>query len=283
MRDPNNCYRLGVVAAVAIGLTFGMTLGPVLAQSEPGNSVETVVVTATTPLPGSGIDADKVAGEVETLSVSDLTRDRSKDVLPDAVATQLSSVSLNDEQGSQFQPDFVYRGFEASPISGVAEGVAVYQDGTRLNESFGDNVNWDLIPEFAVDRFTLQSDNPVFGLNTMGGAVTLEMKSGLTFEGAHAELSGGSFGNVTGDAEYGVRFGDFGLYLGIGGLHDDGFRYRSATDLRQAYGDLAYQEGGLALHLSVSPRRRTRSRPSDRRRSRCWPATGARSSPIRRR
>ncbi|HEX4293580.1 MAG TPA: TonB-dependent receptor [Rhizomicrobium sp.] len=209
-------------------------------------------MTANAPLPGSGIDADKIAGEVETLSVPDLTRDRTVDVLPNAVAARLSSVSLNDEQGSAFQPDFVYRGFDASPISGVAEGLAVYQDGVRLNESFGDNVNWDLVPEFAVQRFTLQSNNPVFGLNALGGAFTLEMKSGLDFSGADAQVSGGSFGNLTGNAEYGARFGDFGLYLGIGGVHDDGFRYRSPTSLRQAYGDLAYEDGGLTLHLSAS-------------------------------
>ncbi len=241
-----------MIAACSVGLAFCVGIEPAGAQSESSVSVETVVVTASAPLPGSGIDADKVAGEVETLSVSDLTRDRQKDVLPNLVATQLSSVSFNAEQGSQFQPDFVYRGFEASPISGVAEGIAVYQDGMRLNESFGDNVNWDLIPEFAVDRFTLQSNNPLFGLNTLGGAVTLEMKSGLTFDGAQAELSGGSFGNLTGDAQYGARFGDFGVYLGIGGLRDDGFRYRSPTDLRQVYGDLAYQKHGLTLHLSFS-------------------------------
>jgi iron complex outermembrane receptor protein len=215
-------------------------------------SVETIVVTANAPLPGSGIDADKIAGEVETLSAADLTRDRTTDVLPNAVVTRLSSVSVNDEQGSTLQPDFVYRGFDASPISGVAEGLAVYQDGVRLNESFGDNVNWDLVPEFAVDRFTLQSNNPVFGLNALGGAVALEMRSGLTFAGADAQLSGGSFGNLTGDAEYGARFGKFGLYVGIGGVRDDGFRYRSPTTLRQAYGDLAYEEGGLTLHLSAA-------------------------------
>lgn len=214
--------------------------------------VETVVVTAAAPLPGSGIDADKAVGEIETISTSDLMRNRATQVLPDAVASRLSSVSLNEEQASPFQPDFVYRGFEASPISGVAEGIAVYQDGVRLNEAFGDSVNWDLIPQFAVARFTLQSDNPVFGLNTMGGVVTLEMKSGLSFAGTEAELSGGSFGNVSGHAEYGARFGRFALYLGVGGLHDDGFRDHSPADLRQAYGDLAYEDGGLALHLTLA-------------------------------
>lgn len=218
----------------------------------PSTTVGAVTVIGVTPLPGTMIDADKAPGEVQTLSVRTLDQGRLALVLPDLISTQLANVSLNNEQGSQYQPDFVYRGFEASPISGVAEGVAVYQDGVRLNESFGDNVNWDLVPEFAVQDVTLQSNNPVFGLNTMGGAVTLAMKSGLSFSGADAELSGGSFGNLTGNGEWGARLGDFGLYVGIGGLHDDGFRYQSPTTLRQAYGDLAYQHGGLTLHLTLS-------------------------------
>jgi iron complex outermembrane receptor protein len=221
-------------------------------EPSPPTRVAPVTVVANAPLPGTSIDVDKVAGEVQTLSVPVLTRERPMTVLPNLVATQTASVSLNDEQGSRFQPDFVYRGFEASPISGVAEGVAVYQDGLRLNESFGDNVNWDLIPEFAVQTLTIQSNNPVFGLNTMGGAVTLAMKSGLSFQGMDAVVSGGSFGDVTGDAEFGGKFGDFGLYFGVGGLHDDGFRYQSPATVEQAYGDLAYDHGGLTLHLSVS-------------------------------
>jgi iron complex outermembrane recepter protein len=226
---------------------------PVFGQNDNyAGSVENVVVTGVSPLPGTSIDADKIAGDVQTLYVPDLTRDQHKDVLPNAIATQFSSVNLNDEQGSQFQPDLVYRGFEASPISGDAEGIAVYQDGVRLNESFGDNVNWDLIPEFAVNRFTLQSNNPVFGLNALGGAVTLEMKNGLDFSGMQAEISGGSFGNITGNAEYGARFGNLGVYVGVGGTHDDGFRYQSPTTLRQAYADLAYQAGRLTFHLSAS-------------------------------
>jgi len=228
-------------------------LGQATAPSPPSSQgVETVVVIANAPLPGTGIDASKIAGEIQTLSIPELTADRQTDLLPNAVATELSSVSLNDEQGSQFEPDLVYRGFEASPISGIAEGVAVYQDGVRLNESFGDNVNWDLVPEFAVQRFTLQSNNPVFGLNALGGAVALTMKNGLSFEGADAEVSGGSFGNLSGNAEYGERFGKIGIYVGAGGLSDDGYRYHSPTALRQAYADAGYEDGDLTLHLSAS-------------------------------
>jgi iron complex outermembrane receptor protein len=222
---------------------------PIDSQPTPSGPI---VVIANTPLPGTGIAVDKIAGEVETLSVPELTRDRHGDVIANLIASQLGSISVNDEQGSPFQPDFTYRGFRTSPISGVAEGLAVYQDGVRLNESFGDNVNWDLVPEFAVNRFTVQSNNPVFGLNALGGAVTLEMKNGLNFHGFDAELSGGSFGNVTGHAEYGTRVGDFGLYLGVGGVHDNGFRDHSPTTLRQAYGDISYRHDRLTLHVSTA-------------------------------
>lgn len=247
------CSRWAGARILVGGLLLGAMFAPLaLAQTAATSNVETVTVVGLAPLPGTGIDADKIAGEIQSLSVSQLTRDRQEDVLPNLVATQLSSVSLDDEQGSPFQPDFVYRGFEASPVSGIAEGVAVYQDGVRLNESFGDNVNWDLIPEFAVDRISVQSNNPVFGLNAIGGAVTLAMKNGFDFEGADAQLSGGSFGNVTGNAEYGGRFGKLGVYLGFGGVHDDGFRYHSPTNLRQAYGDVGYEDGDLVLHLTAS-------------------------------
>ncbi len=30
---------------------------------------------------------------------------------------------------------------------GTPQGLAVYQNGVRINEVFGDTVNWDLIPE----------------------------------------------------------------------------------------------------------------------------------------
>lgn len=246
--------RRRAVFAAATGLALAAGAAAA-AQAPDGATVAPVTVVATTPLPGTAIDADKLAGEVQTLSIPKLVESRRADVLPNLVASQLPSVSVNDEQGSRFQPDFTFRGFEASPISGVAEGLAVYQDGVRLNEAFGDNVNWDLIPQFAVRAFTVQSNNPVFGLNALGGAVTLAMQDGLSFDGAQAEVSGGSFGDIAGHAEFGRRFGDFGVYLAAGAQHDDGFRYRSPATLRQAYGDLAYRNDKLTLHLSAQAAR----------------------------
>ncbi|MGH6871955.1 MAG: TonB-dependent receptor [Rhizomicrobium sp.] len=222
-----------------------------LATPAFADQAETVVVTGSR-LPGGAIDPAKLPGAFTALDVSALSQDRQSDVLPNLVTGEMPGVSVNDEQGSAFQPDLVYRGFKASPISGAAEGLAVYQNGTRINEAFGDAVNWDLVPQFAVDRFTLQSGNPVFGLNALGGAIALDMKDGFGFQGAAAQLSAGSFGNVTGDAEYGARDGAWGFYAGVGGTRDDGFREHSGTALRQGYADVGYEQGPAALHLSAA-------------------------------
>ena len=251
-RTIGSSAALGALVAGFAGLP---TAAPAQATGPPPSpppSVEAVTVVGNAPLAGGGISVDKVAGQVETLSIPTLANGRQTTTIANLVGAQLADVSLSDEQGSPFQPDLTYRGFEASPISGIAEGLAVYQDGVRLNEAFGDSVNWDLIPQFAVQTFTLQSNNPAFGLNALGGAATLTMKNGLSYQGADAELSGGSFGDVAGHAEYGARFGDFGVYVGVGGLHDDGFRHQSPTTLRQAYADLAYAHGPLALHLTAT-------------------------------
>ncbi|HKD52907.1 MAG TPA: TonB-dependent receptor [Steroidobacteraceae bacterium] len=214
-------------------------------------SVPEVIVGAT-PLPGSGVDIDKIPGNVQSLDAAELDPGHTSPLLPIAAARRIPSVSLNNEQGSQYQPDFVYRGFEASPISGTAQGLAVYQNGTRINEAFGDSVNWDLVPQFAVSRLTLQSNSPVFGLNALGGAVTLDMKTGFNSPGAEVQVSAGSFGNLTGYAAWGGHEGAFGFYAAAGGVRDEGFRYASPTALRQAYADFGYEVQRTRIHMSLS-------------------------------
>jgi iron complex outermembrane recepter protein len=237
--------------------TAGSDLVPGLSAPAPAlaNSSITlppVEVVGVTPLPGSGVDIDKVPANVESLSSQQLYSTGQNGLLPTAAARQLSQVNLNAEQGSQFQQDFVYRGFEASPVSGIPQGIAVYQNGVRINEAFGDMVNWDLIPQFAVNRMTIQSNNPVFGLNALGGAVAIEMNNGFNFHGTEAQLEGGSFGNINGYAEEGAQFGNFAFYGAIGGTHDDGFRYHSPTSLTQGYWDLGWAKDAWTAHLSVS-------------------------------
>ena len=99
-------------------------------------------------------------------------------------------MSTSDQQGNSFQTDIRYRGFVASPVPGQPQGLAVYMNGVRINEAFGDTVNFDFIPTNAIDRADIQSNNPVFGLNALGGAINLQMKNGFTFQGFEGEVSG---------------------------------------------------------------------------------------------
>jgi iron complex outermembrane receptor protein len=239
----------GLIPLVEIAHAADLGAGP---PQSNANDLSEVVIIGTTPMPGSGVDLDKIPSNVQTIGAAGLDPDGHSDPLPIAAARRLGSVNLNDEQGNPYQPDFVYRGFEASPISGVAEGLAVYQNGTRLNEALGDNVNWDLVPQFAVNRLTVQSDNPVFGLNALGGAVTLDMKNAFNSPGGDVEVSHGNFGNTTGYASYGFRDGNIGAYAAVGGVRDSGFRFLSPTDLRQGYGDIGYEDDTATLHASVT-------------------------------
>lgn len=225
---------------------------PAFGQEGAQPAPEVVVVTGSAPLPASGLDVEKLPGQTQSLSISELMRDRVSTVLPQEIARELPGIATTDKEGSQFQPDLVYRGFEASSVGGDPEGLAVYQNGVRINEAFGDNVNWDLVPEFAIERLTVQSNNPAFGLNALGGAVSLQMKDGFGAEYENAQISAGSFGRLVGDAEASRQWGDWAAYLAFGGSHDDGYRDASASVLRQTYGDFGYAHGRWLLDLSVS-------------------------------
>src|SRR5580693_2752823 len=160
-------------------------------QALPTITLPTVQVIGTTPLPGTGIDRDKVPANVQSLTSSDLAREGSASLV-NSLTDQAGSVNVNATLDDPFQPDILFRGFTASPVPGTPQGLAVYQNGVRINEAFGDTVNWDLIPEKAINQLTLVPSNPVYGLNALGGALSLEMKNGFSYHGVDGELNGGS-------------------------------------------------------------------------------------------
>jgi iron complex outermembrane receptor protein len=211
----------------------------------------TVVVEATAIPGGTALDADKVPGNVQSLSASDLTRNGSAS-MTQALNSQLGSISINDNLDDPFQPDILYRGFEASPVLGTPQGLAVYQNGVRINEAFGDTVNWDLFPDMAINRVQVVSSNPVYGLNALGGAISVDMKNGFNATGGDLELSGGSFGQRSAAAEYGANNGTFGIYAAARTLDEDGWRNFSSDSLRQFYTDLSARTDRLSLDLSFT-------------------------------
>lgn len=210
-----------------------------------------IVVIGSTPVPGLNIDADKIPGNAQSLSAADLSQDGAASII-NGLSNRLGSVNVNDTLADPFQPDILYRGFEASPVLGTPQGLAVYENGVRINEAFGDTVDWDLFPDIAISRVDIVSSNPLFGLNALGGAISVTMKNGFTFQGADAGLSGGSFNQRQGSAEYGMISGAFGFYGAARILDQDGWRLFAHDSIRQYYIDLSYHQGRTTLDLSYA-------------------------------
>ncbi|HET9244589.1 MAG TPA: TonB-dependent receptor [Xanthobacteraceae bacterium] len=208
-------------------------------------------VVAPTPITGLGFDRSKVPAMVQTLPAEDFSRVYSPNVV-ETFVQRIPGVTTNNVQGNEFAADLRYRGFAASPVQGTPQGLAVYMQGIRVNEAFGDTVNWDLIPKVAIGRSDIWTNNPAFGLNALGGAISFQMKDGFTYNGTEFDASGGSYGRVGGSLQYGVRNGEWGLYLAAEGLKDDGWRYQSPSRLARFYGDLGWKGTDAEIHLVTS-------------------------------
>ncbi|MFO1249426.1 MAG: TonB-dependent receptor [Alphaproteobacteria bacterium] len=219
---------------------------PVLAQP-----AEHVVVYGALPDSDIGVAADKVPGQLQSFDAASLNAQHGATVL-DALGTRAAGVSLTDTQGNAMFQDLRFHGFDASPLQGTPQGIAVYQNGVRLNEAFGDTVNWDAIPQVAVDRLDVWSANPVFGLNALGGSVNMIMKNGFTWQGAEASLQGGSYGHGMATGQWGFTDGDFSFYGAAEGVTDAGWRFHSQSNLARLYADAGWRIGETELHLVAS-------------------------------
>lgn len=197
------------------------------------------------------MDLDKVPGNVQVLSSADLSRQGSAS-LTAALNSNLGSISVNDNLDDPFQPDILYRGFEASPVLGTPQGLAVYQNGVRINEAFGNTVNWDLFPDIAIDQVQLVSASPLYGLNALGGAISVTMKNGFTYQGTALELSGGSYGQRSFVGQFGMKSGVFGFYLAGRALDWDGWRQFSNDKMRDLYAVLSMHTDNVILDLSYT-------------------------------
>jgi iron complex outermembrane receptor protein len=202
--------------------------------------------------PTSGIDRDKVPANTHVLTAADLDHTQSPTIL-DALVRTLPGVSVSDQNGNPFQRDLNYRGFTVSPVIGTPQGLAVYQNGVRINEVFGDTVNWDLIPDVAVHRLSLVPNNPVYGLNALGGAISIEMKNGFTYQGKEAEVMGGSYGRIQGAAQAGFQEGNIAGYVMADAIKDAGWRqFASSSKLNRIYLDLGTRSDQGEFHLSFA-------------------------------
>jgi outer membrane receptor protein involved in Fe transport len=223
---------------------------PILTPRIAARPASSPALYPTTPVPGSGIDAEKVPASVNTVGADQIDRLRSANIA-DALQQYVPGVVVNEVSGNPFQPNVQFRGFVASPVTGTPQGLAVYQNGVRINEAFGDTANWDLIPTAAIQSVAVVTNNPAFGLNALGGAINVQMKNGFIYHGAEIDTMGGSFGRVQSSAQWGKQYDQFAVYGALEGLHDDGFRNFSTSNVRRFYGDVGFKNDSSEFHLNL--------------------------------
>lgn len=235
---------IAVPSGTPVSKTVTMTIGAQSAQ---------VDVVASTPLAGSDLSADQVPGPVQTLTSDDIETTGTES-LTDLTNRRLNGVYINDMEGSLFQADVNFRGYTASPILGTPEGISVYVDGVRQNQPFGDVVSWDLIPENAISEITMvPGSDPLFGLNTLGGALPIRTKDGVSDPGAEISTLYGSSGRKQLQGAYGGgKATGFNWFFSGNGFHESGWRVHSPSDVKQGFVKLGWRTDKTDLALTTS-------------------------------
>jgi len=213
---------------------------------------ERVEVVGVTPIHGIGLPAAKVPANVQVFTAADAPAAPLLDV-PTLLADRAAGVQASDAQAGAFQPDLLFRGFTGSPLLGASEGLAVYQDGVRLNDPFGDTIHWDLLPSAAIASINLiPGSNALFGLNALGGALSIRTKDGFDFPGHRVSFTTGSFARHHLEAQSGGSRGGLGYFVAATLADEDGWRDFSPSTVRRLFGDLAWRRDATAVTVSAT-------------------------------
>ncbi|MGC1585514.1 MAG: TonB-dependent receptor, partial [Rhodomicrobium sp.] len=203
------------------------------------------------PVKGSEIPLYKVPGAVSEVSSAEI-KNTGSPAIEDALQQYVPGAIISDVNGNPFSTDVQYRGYTASPVEGTPQGLAVYQNGVRINEVFGDTVNWDLIPSNAINNIALVTGNPLYGLNALGGALNISMKDGFGWQGAESDTKAGSWGRFQELFQAGKQVDNFAAYVAIDGIWDDGWREFSPSDVKRMYMDLGVRDKDTELHINFT-------------------------------
>lgn len=225
-----------------------------LMAEEKAIKTDKVEVVSTTPLQGIGLPLEQVPANVQVVKSKELTQQKSLSIA-DYINQNLTGVSVNDTQNNPYQPDVNFHGYTASPLLGTPQGLSIFVDGVRVNEPFGDVVNWDLIPTNSIRTISLiPGSNPLFGLNTLGGALSVQTKSGRTDPGGAIEAYTGSFGRKAGSAEFGgvSKDGSVDYFVSANVFSEDGWRDASPSDVGQVFAKLGWENETTSLNLSFT-------------------------------
>jgi outer membrane receptor protein involved in Fe transport len=213
---------------------------------------QAIEVIGITPAHGVGLPEELIPFSIQSATSKDIEKSQTLG-LTDFMNRNLGSVSINDAQNNPLQADIQYRGYTLSPLLGLPQGLAVYQNGVRINEPFGDSMNWDVLPESSIGSINLIGGaNPIFGLNTLGGALSITTKNGFTHTGHSVETYGGSFGRTVSTFESGNNNGTWGYFVTGEYFNEDGWRDASPSDALNLFGAISYRSENSTLDLTLN-------------------------------
>jgi outer membrane receptor protein involved in Fe transport len=253
-RKPGVSFRRRATAMALGGVIASLPAPHAAAAENPAEALEepAVVVIGLSPLPGLGTPIRDVPANVQIFGSKDLGQQRQTNI-GEYLEQNPTSVTINSSQGNPFQSDVNFRGFTASPILGTPQGLSVFQDGVRINEPFGDVVNWDLIPQSAISSIQLiPGSNPAFGLNTLGGALAIYTKSGSYYPGGAIEAYGGSFGRKGAEFEYGGKKDELDYFFTGNYVDDHGWAEHNPSTVQQFFGKLGWQDAKTDFDVSLT-------------------------------
>ena len=234
MQTPEKDKKIAYLLT-SIALASAPLITSIAHANDAVGTLPTVEVVGVSPVTSFNIPLNQYPGNIQVLRENDIESKKSSS-FSELLGRSATSVTLNEIQGNPFQLDLNYRGQRLSSVLGSAQGISAYLDGVRINEAFGDVISWDMLPESVISTITMiPGSNPIYGMNTLSGALVMTTKNGLTHEGNEVELTAGSFGRQRADVGVGKNFGNgYHAYAAATTFKEDGWRERSDSRLTNA-------------------------------------------------
>jgi outer membrane cobalamin receptor len=239
--------KLKISAIIALAIASSASLG-----AAEKLTTSTINVYSATPLPSLGLPLNIIPANIQIATPKAINA-QSGVSLADYMSNNMQSVSVTEMGGNPWQPEVTFRGYSASPLLGMPQGMSTFVDGVRVNEPFGDVTLWDKIPNFAIGGMQLvPGSNPMYGLNTLGGAIAIQTKSGRQAQGVGIEAEYGSWNRQRALVEYGgvSKDGSMDFYIGHQTTKEDGWRQFSPSHLNQTFAKTGWQSEKTKLDLS---------------------------------
>ena len=236
-----NFFTTAVISALCVN-----------AIAEETVTTGTIDVFSVAPLPGIGIEKSILPSAIQEINIEQV-KEQAGVSIADYLVNNAPGVSVTEVGGNPWQPEIKFRGYTAGSIAGNEQGISVYVDGVRENQPFSDVVLWDTLPSFAYESAqVIPGSNPIYGLNTLGGAVSFQTKSGRSFTGSNAEFTAGSWGRQISLLEHGGTKGRIDYYAGYQHTTERGWRDFSPNHLNQFFSKLGYENDLSRLELSYT-------------------------------